>query len=232
MNMKNTIKLGLSVLMMIFIFSCGSGVKVLNSWRAEKVTVDKFKKKKIIVIARTANNQARLSFENEIAEQMRSQGYDATESYTRAPMLFQKELTEERVAFIRKLFELEGYNGVVITVVKDKSQSTVTSGSSMYVGGGYGSYYPGYYGSFYNYYSTPYAYGPYYNSVGGSIPLSTSTRVVTDYVLETVMYNLDEPEENQLVAVVTTKVDDPKDADKAAQQYVAKIVESYQKKLK
>jgi hypothetical protein len=230
--MKGTMKLGLSLLVMLLMFSCSSSVKVLNSWKAEQETVNKFKKKKILVIARTADNQARLAFENEIAEQLRSQGYNATESYTRAPMLFQKELTEERVKFIRKIFELEGYNGVVITVVKDKSQSTVTTSSGMYVGGGYGSYYPNYYGSFYNYYATPYAYGPYYSSVGGYIPLSSNTRLVTDYVLETVMYNLDEPEENQLVAVVTTKIDDPHDADKAAKQYVAKIVESYQKKLK
>jgi hypothetical protein len=67
--------------------------------------------------------------------------------------------------------------------------------------------------------------------VGGYIPLSTSTRVVTDYVLETVMYNLDEPAENQLVAVVTTKIDDPNNADEAAQNYVDKIVESFQKKV-
>jgi hypothetical protein len=46
--------------------------------------------------------------------------------------------------------------------------------------------------------------------------------------LETVFYNLDEPEENQLVAVVTTELDDPKEAYKTAEKYVETMVKSFE----
>ena len=45
-------------------------------------------------------------------------------------------------------------------------------------------------------------------------------------MLETVAYNLDEPEENQLVFVVTTSLSDPSDAYKTAEKYVAEIVKA------
>ena len=226
-RLAREIKFGLLIIITLLLVGCGSSVKVLNAWRGEQEGIDKFKKKNVLVIARTSNNQARLAFENEIANQLRSMGIKATESYSKAPKIYpNKEITEERLKFIKTLMEYEGFNAVVLTVVKDKSQTTVTENSGIYFGASYSYYYPSYYGSFYNYYSTPYAYGSYYDSFGGYIPLSSNTRVVTDYVLETVMYNLDEPEEQQLVAVVTSKLDDPRDADKAAQQFVEKVTES------
>lgn len=231
-DLKRNIRIGLSAVVLIMALGCSSSkVKVLNAWKGEQESVEKFKKKNVLVIARTSNNQARLAFENEIANQMRAMGINATESYSKAPKIYpNKEITEERLNFIKLLMESEGFNAVVLTVVKDKSQTTVTENTGIYFGASYNYYYPSYYGSFYNYYSTPYAYGSYYDSFGGYIPISSNTRMVTDYVLETVMYNLDEPEEQQLVAVVTSKLDDPRDADKAAQQFVAKVMESLKSK--
>ncbi|MGB5228561.1 MAG: hypothetical protein WBN55_09875, partial [Eudoraea sp.] len=139
-----------------------------------------------------------------------------------------KEITEERIAFVESILDSEGYNGIVIVAVKDQQSTTTTSSSGVYMGvsGGYG--YPGYYGGFNSYYRTPYAYGPYYDSFGGYIPTSTSTSTSTTYILETVFYNLDEPVENQLVAVVTSELDDPKDAYKTAGKYVETMVKAFE----
>jgi hypothetical protein len=193
----------------------------MDAWKAEPSVVDLFKEKNVLVIARTADNQARLAFEIEIAKALRDRGVKVTESYRKAPKIYpNKEISEERVALIKSLMKSEGFNAVVLTVIKDKQETVRTSSSGIYVGASYGSYYPSYYGGFYNYYSYPYAYGSYYNSFGGYIPTSTSTYIETKYVLETVAYNLDEPAENQLVAVVTTELDDPKEAYKTAEKYV------------
>lgn len=210
-----------------FVFqNCGS-VKVRDSWTGEEETVAKFKKKNILVLARTADNTARIAFEEALANELRAEGYEATESFKKFPKIYtQKEITDERVAFIESILDSEGYTGIVIVAVKDQESTTTTSSSGIYVGAGYGGY-PGYYGGFYNYYRTPYAYGPYYNSFGGYIPTSTSTSTSTTYVLETVFYNLDEPEENQLVAVVTSELDDPKEAYKTAGKYVETMVKSF-----
>ncbi len=207
--------------------NCGS-VKVRDSWTGEEDTVAKFKKKNILVLARTADNTSRIAFEEALANELRAEGYKATESFKKFPKIYtNKEITEERIAFVQSILDSEGYNGIVIVAVKDQETTTTTSNNGVYVGGGYGGY-PGYYGGFNNYYRTPYAYGSYYNSFGGYIPTSTSTSTSTTYVLETVFYNLDEPQENQLVAVVTSELDDPKEAYKTAQKYVETMVKSFE----
>jgi hypothetical protein len=202
-------------------------VKVVNAWKADTDKIDEFKKKNVLVIARTANDNARMEFEMEIADQLRAKGIKATESYTKAPKIYpNKEITEERVAFIKEIMGYEGFNAVVITVIKDKQTTTSTTSNGFYAGAAFSNYYPGYYGSFYNYYAYPYAYGSYYDSFGGYIPLGgSSTSTSTKYVLETIAYNLDETE-NQIVAVVTTNLNDPKSASKTAKQYVEEIMKS------
>lgn len=224
-------KKNLTILVLLafsFVFqNCGS-VKVRDSWTGEEETVAKFKKKNILVLARTADNTSRIAFEEALADELRANNYKATESFKKFPKIYtNKEITEERIAFVQSILDSEGYNGIVIVAVKDQESTTTTSSSGVYVGAGYGGY-PGYYGGFYNYYRAPYAYGSYYNSFGGYIPTSTSTSTSTTYVLETVFYNLDEPQENQLVAVVTSELDDPKEAYKTAQKYVETMVKSFE----
>lgn len=226
--MKKTTLVITLLLITLFIQSCG-GVKVVTAWKAEDSVVELFKEKKILVIARTTDNQARVAFEFELADALRKGGLKAIESYTQAPQIHpDREMTEERMAFIRSILKSEGFNAVIITVVKDKKLTQTTTQDGVYMGAGYGGY-PGYYGGFHNYYRQPYAYGSYYNSFGGYIPTGTTTSTSTEYVLETVAYSLDEPTEKQLVAVVTTNLNNPKDAYKTAQKYVAKILESLQK---
>ena len=150
------------------------------------------------------------------------------ESFKKFPKLNpEPEISEERIEMVRSILDSEGFTGIVITVVKDKSETVRTNYSGVYVGAGYSNYYPGYYGGFYNYYAHPYAYGPYYAGVGGYIPTGSYTSKSTTYVLETVGYNLDEPVENQLVFVVTSELDDPSNAYKTAEKYVAKIVQAF-----
>ncbi|MCJ7468427.1 MAG: hypothetical protein MUO53_17240 [Maribacter sp.] len=203
-----------------------SATKVLSTWMADAESVAKFKEKKVLVIACTANDHARIAFEEQIAEQLRARGINAVESFKKAPKIYpNREISEERVALIKSLLESEGFNAVVTTVIKNEEQVTTTTSNGAYVGL-YNNYYPGYYGSFYNYYSQPYAYGSYYDSFGGYIPISESTRSYSNYVLATIAYNLDEPAEQQIVAVVTSRIKDPKEAYKTAADYASKMMKS------
>lgn len=220
-------RISIIVIFLVLLFQSCASVKVANAWKADKESIDTFKKKNVLVIARTANENARYAFEREIADALRAKGIKATESYSKAPKIYpNKEITEERVAFIKELMGYEGFDAVVITVIKDKQQTTSTTYNGVYFGASYSNYYPGYYGSFYSYYAYPYAYGPYYDSFGGYVPLSTSTSTSTKYVLETIAYNLSAEENNQIVAVVTTNINDPKDAYKTAKQYVEEVMKS------
>ena len=216
----------LFLLVSVFFYSCSS-VKVLDAWRGEPESIEKFKTKNVLVFTRTADGSARIAFEEAIANEIRKDGIKVTESFKKFPKVhMNREMTKEREEMISSILDSEGYNGIVITTVKDKEQTTRTENTGVYVGASYG--YPGYYGGFYNYYRHPYAYGPYYSGFGGYIPTGSTTRTSTTYILETVAYNLDEPEENQLVFVVTTSLDDPSNAYKTAEKYVAKIVQAFQ----
>ncbi len=215
----------LIIVVVLFLQSCSS-TKVLSAWKSDQDTIDKFKEKNILVIARTADDHARIAFEEAIKLQLEAKGLKATESFKKFPKIHnEREMSDERMAMVLSILDSEGYTGIVITVIKDEEQHTETTSNGVYVGASYGGY-PGYYGGFNNYYARPYAYGSYYNSFGGYIPTSTSTRTYSNYILETVAYNLDEPTENQLVAITTTSIGDPKEAYKAAENYAAKIMKS------
>jgi len=218
----------LIALVLLLVAGCNTTVKVLSSWKSPDA--DAMKERNILVIARTANNEARIEFETSIANKLRGAGYRATESFSRFPkMTPDKPMTEEREKLIRDIFGYEGYDAVCISVLKDYEESTTTHYYDDYYMGGmgmgpYSSYYPSYYGSFNSYYRNPYSYstyGMFYSTGGGSYTYTTK-----EYVLETLFYNLNKEEGDQLLAVTTTKITDPKDALKAADKYTEKIAES------
>ena len=217
--------LGLSL---ILLFSGCSSVKVLNSWKADNV--DSVNDNNFIVIARTADKQARIAFENEIVKQLADKGIRSTASFSKFPNLNpDEEVTEDRKAEIIKILENEGFNAAVLTVVKDVQElSQTTQQGGGYAGGNYYGYYPRYYGGFYGYYHHPMSY----STMGVYEPATYTTRTSKNYILETVIYDLEESEENQLVAVVTSKLEDPENTSKAAEQYVKAITKSFETKEK
>ncbi len=221
-------------LVLIIFTSCNTKVKVLSAWKSPDA--NELKGRNILVIARTADAGVRADFETSIANKLRAAGYRATESFTRFPKITpDKEMTVEREKFIRDILGYEGYDAICISVLKDYEESTTTRYYNDYYMGGmggmgmmgpYSAYYPAYYGGFYNYYRHPYSYSTFGAYYGSGSSYTTTTK---EYVLETLFYNLNKDEEEQLLAVTTTKITDPKDAVKAADKYTEKISESLKK---
>lgn len=211
----------------IILSSC-SGVKVLDSWQGDNLTtvVDK----NILVIARTDNPQARRAFEEAMANELRSEGLKAVESYLKFPDYSHGTKSDEEKAKnrLQELIEKEGFHGILITVVKDYSEAIVTEESGGYYAGasygGYGGYgyYPGYYGGFYGYYHNPMSYSSY----GSYVPSTSTTRVSKTYIIETLIYNLDQPKDKQLIGLITSKVVDPSSLTKTAKEYSKAIFKS------
>jgi len=206
----------------LLLSSCSS-VKVLDSWKGDNIAT--VKDKKILVIARTDNPQARIAFEEAIANDLREAGYDATESFLKYSNYNPDEKADKNK--IKDMIEKEGYHGVIVSVVKDYNESIVTEESGgYYAGGSYYGRYPGYYGGFYGYYHNPYSYSTY----GNYVPSSTTTKVSKSYILETLVYNLDEPQDKQLVGVVTSQIIDPSSVTKASKEYSKAILNSLKNK--
>lgn len=223
--MKKTIYLCLSMVAILVMNSCSS-VKVLNSWKAD--TISDVKDNNMLVIARTDNTSARVVFENEIVKELAARGIKATASFTKFPKLNpDQQISDEQKNEIIANLKSNGFNGVVLTVIKENQELTKTvNEGGYYAGGTYYGYYPRYYNGFYGYYNNPMSY----STLGNYVPQTSTTYTSHNYILESVIYNLDEPEDKQLVAVVTSKLEDPENPTSAAKDYVKAIAKSFDKK--
>ncbi len=210
-----------------FTLSCCSSVKVLNSWKASDV--EGFRDNNILVIARTTNEEARIAFEKEITREIKAKGMNATPSYTKFPTLRPNEkLTDEKKAEIKKLLQKEGFNGVVLSVVKDYQERTRVIGEGGYeasVNYGYTDF-PTYVGGgFYIYYYSPLSY----SNEDIYVPESEDTITSKLYVLETVAYDLELKEDKQLVAWVVSEIENPSGAITTANSYAKAISKRFKK---
>lgn len=228
--MKRNQYLLIAFVLMLFT-GCNTTVKVLSAWKSEDA--HKMDDRNILVIARTADAGVRADFETSIANKLRGAGYKATESFTRFPKMDpDKEKTEEEQKLTLDILGYEGYDAVCISVLKDYSETKTTNYYNDYYGGGmgmmgpYSSYYPSYYGGFNSYYMHPYSYSTFGNYYGSGGSYTTTDK---KYVLETLFYNLNNEDGEQLLAATTTEIGNPKDAVKAADKYTEKIAESLKK---
>jgi hypothetical protein len=211
--------LGLTLL-----FSSCSSVKVLDSWKSDRIP--EVKDNNFLIVARANNPQARIAFENEIVRQMKSNGYQATASFAKFEnMKLSNPESEASKEALKKVLKQEGFDAVILTVMKDYQEETrLDKQGGYYAGGSFYGYYPRYYGGFYPYFYNPMSFHTPGNYIEESYTVSTSKL----YILETTIYNLDETGEKQLVAVITSQIDNPQTASGAAKAYVKEIA----KKLK
>ena len=214
------------ILTATLLLGCGTSIKVADAWKAEDSS--KMRDSNILIIARTKNKTSRMACERELADQLLARGVRATASFSKFPNYDpDAEMTEERKKMIKFILDSEGYDGVIVTMVKDVRDRTVTTYyDGGYYGGAWYDYYPRYYGGFYNYYYHPYAYT---YGVGISTGPTSSTYTSTTYYLETAAYDLRESEDGQLMAVVTSEVTDPNNIYKDAAKYAEKVIEALEK---
>jgi len=219
--MKKNILLFLFIVL-AFTFQNCSSVKVMDSWKSD--TISSIKDNNFLVFTRTQNKQARITLENEIVKQMTAKGYKATASFQKFPGFDpSKKMSEGERNQLREIIEGKGYNGVVLTILKDYQEETrIETDGGGYAGGTYYGYYPRYYGGFYGYYNNPYAY----RTMGNYVEQSSTEYTAKLYILETTIYDLEEEGEQQLKAIVTSKLDNPESASDIAKDYVTKVSNS------
>jgi hypothetical protein len=220
--MKSIFKfLSLSVLLSMLL-NCG-GIKVVDAWKSPEASKHNYKN--VLVMARSSNKSAKIAFEREIADKLIARGINATPSFSKfGSTTPTEEMTEERKKMIREILNNEGFDAIVLTSVKDVRERTTSSNNNYYFNDPWNTFYPPYYGSFYGYYYQPYVYGV---TIGNTTPTTYTTKT---YYLETVAYSLGANDNDQLIAVVTTTIENPKDAYKTADKYTKEIMKALDKK--
>lgn len=223
--MKNISPLIL-LLAALLLTSCSS-FKVINSWKAE--TAASMQDKKILVIGRTADKDIRMAYENAITKKFVEAGYNAISSYTQFPDYNPvTKITEEQKQQIRSILEKNGYNGVVVTSLKDYQEQSREVGAEKYETTVYygGMNYPTAYGGFYNYFYMPGSYS------ADQVSRDTSGSTITSklYILETVVYDLELEDGKQLVAWVTASIENPDDSPSVATAYANSVAKGFKSK--
>ncbi len=190
--------LGIGIVL-ILLSSCSS-VKVTDSWK--NLEVLDIKNKKVMVVSKTDDKAARMRFEKDLVQHLNKNGYQSVESYVMFPKSSPtKELNESEIVEIKKTLKDKGVDVVIVTVLKDCEEYTKTTTRNNTSYTMYPSYYGlGYYRGFYRYYGTVYV---------ESDPVTMITTEAKKYTLETVVFDLTQPEEKQLLSVITTEIDDP-----------------------
>lgn len=217
------------VILSATLMGCSSTVEINDKWKNDNFKT--LEGKKILVILKTDNTITKQRFEKDVVEQMQAVGMDATAAHLAFPKsLTKQEYSEEEMAqAINKVMDA-GYSGIVISVLRDQGQQTESYTTGGYMTAGYyPSYYSPYYRGFGSYYGGVYGYGHGYGYGGGVyVPQETTTKVVDVYLFETVTYNLDLPDNEELVGVVSVKLTDPSSYGEVAPKYAKIIAEQFE----
>jgi len=210
----------LFILSVLLLASC-SAVTVADSWKNTDMSA--LKGQKMAVIARTADNVVRTRIEKDMVASLNEAGFEAVGSYTKLPAVDpNKKLDPKKVEIVKQAILNQGYNLVVMVVLKDKE--SYMKSTSDYNGYGYPGY-PGYYGAgFYR------GFGTYYGSLYNYGYSTTTTTMAKKYIVETVVYDISKPEGKSLIAVVTTDIDDPSSLSKTAADLAKKVTTELMRK--
>ena len=215
--MKNILKSVILLVALTLISSCSSTLTVLNSWTEKGDNI--LSGKNVLVITKVKDNGTRIQSEESITKQLLASNIKAKSSFKMFSMLEpNKKLNKEEIESAVKKIKEKGYNAIVLTTLKDFSKSQHTEQSGGYYAGG--NYYGNHYGGFGSY------YGRVYSSYdrGVYVPSESKTYTSKKYTLETVTYDLDLPENKELISVITIQIEDPEDIEKVAKKYAKTVV--------
>ncbi len=201
MRLGNKIIFGCSLFLLM---GCTS-TKLMDSWKSQ--SFNRLSTAKILVIARSAEENIRKSYELGIANKLRAKHIDAIEAHVRFPLLQEAKTTAERDQILRQ-FEEAGITAVILTALK---QTIETQNANLNA-----------------HTKTPKGYE---NEMSfGSKAVSPSTPVLSTsktYVLEGLIYDLTLQKGKQLVNVCLVDVTDPDSADKVKKSFTKIISDQF-----
>lgn len=224
--MKLSVLKILSLSIVLILTSCSS-VKEVNHWTSGKAA--SIKSQNVLVITKIKKPKLRAQYEDQMTKHLKAEGIKATSSYIQFPEINPNDsITKEQVAEIKEKLTREGFNGIVysrVIGVEEISKTTATGGYE--AGATLGSYENLYNIGFYGFYTSPLP-SPSFEGVYQPVEVDTQTAKI--YVLETLVYNLDLPLKEQLVASVTSKIENLETGHNLAKNYAKTIIHGVKQK--
>lgn len=209
--MKSIIKIGSLIFLLSITISSCSSVKLIDSWKNSNL--DEINKKSITIISKTNDDFTRVQFESDISKKLNENNVKSIESYK-----ILKELdTTNNLSFIsskkvQNKLKKQGIDIVIATILKNTQEYTRTA-----IENNISVHHTVRYSRRYRKFFVI----PYYNVE----PSSSYTYTGKRYILETVVYDITKDEDNQLIAILTSEVDNPKSLGKISKDFSKKITE-------
>ena len=220
--MKNSKTIFGVVLSTTFLITGCSSVKISDTWN--DIDAEQLTGKNILVISKTEKPSIRKRFEKDLTQMLNCKNLKATESYKKFPDLNSiKEGTPKQLKEVGKSIKDSGYDIVVLSVLKDVEEySTTSTSSTTYAINTYPVYYSrrGNHRSFYRGFNTVYVNGG---------PYETITTTNKKYILETMVYDLTKEEDEQLMSIVTTTIDNPETLSTTSKDFSKRITKELTK---
>ena len=213
--MKKVSKILGTLMLVTLSFSC-STVKVTDSWNG--LETPNIENKNVMVIGRTEDDVARVQFESDIVQSLEQNHVQSLESFKLFPQLkMNQKLEDIELKEVKRTLKKEGVDVVLMTSLKEvqEYEKTINSGTTDYVYTYPVIYRRGYFRGFRGYYNSIYI-----NS--GSVESITS--LGKKYIRETVLYDLTQGEEDQLLSVITTVIDNPESLGTTSKDFSKKLV--------
>lgn len=208
--------MAIPLLATLLFLGCGPTINLKGSW-SEDTLQSKLGEGNNLVLVKISDRNARYALEGQFKDRLAEKGIQSeTASIKFPPLDPNKKETEDQIMETVKMFKSENIGIVILTTLKDVEESVHTETSGGYYAGG--GYYPPPYRRFSRYYFSYYDPGVY-------VPLSSTTSVSKNYHLETVVFDLNGNENEQLLSVTSVEVKDPGNVDKVAAKYAQSVVD-------
>lgn len=182
-----------------------------SSYLKNSTNVSNTKKKydKILVIAKSKDKTARITFENQVVNDLAAQGITAKSSIEVINSeSFDKELTDNDLDNLRQSIIDDGYDGIIVTNLISAEQYTDVNQGNMNT-----AYVPVRYGRF----------GRYYRSYPVSYWGEDTVDTGMEYTLESCLYDLTMTAADNLQWVGRFKVKNPDDLIKTIEKYSTEL---------
>lgn len=191
----------------LLLVSCGS------SYLTDSSNVSNQKKtyNKVLVLAKAKDKTARIRFENQVVNDLKAAGVNAASAMNVIRTEdFSKQVTEKDIENLRLALVDQGYDGIVITHLLNKSQYSDVVPGTMSTG-----FYPTRYGRF----------GGYYGAYPVNYWSPDQVEVGMEYVLESAFYNLAIDQKDNLQWIGRFKIRDYSSINTTTENYSKELVE-------
>ncbi|WP_298501615.1 hypothetical protein [uncultured Maribacter sp.] len=200
-----------SVLILITLLIGCSSVRITDSCRVSKTL--NIKKKNILVVSKTEDRATQIRFEKDMVLNLNKNGLTSIESHIKFPNSDPTEKVEKnKEKEIIKNLRNNNIDIIIISHLVDsrKYKNTITTNENIYP-------FPYRYRSFYD-------YANQFHQEQSTIEMEGTT-----YILETLVYDITQQTQDQLISIITSEVDNPNNLSTTSNEFSKSIIKDLMK---